>query len=50
MCEYMNFFIQGAPNPKDLGGVEENQLLEKEILQRELNNMNKNMTLSIKPY
>ena len=28
MCEYMDFFIQGAPKPKDLEGVEEDQLLD----------------------
>ena len=53
------FFVEGAPNLKDLEGVEEDQLLaiqrtiqqklkempkEKEILQRKYKNMNKNMT------
>ena len=60
------FLIHGVQNPPDLEGVEEDQLLiiqwniqdklknemkkEKRILQRESNNMNRNMTLLIRHY
>ena len=41
MCEY-EFFIQGAPNPKDLEGVEEDHLLEiQRTIQEKLKEMQK---------
>ena len=60
------FFIQGTPNPKDLEGVEEDQLLDiqrtiqeklkerdeerERNITKRMKQYKKNMTLSIKPY
>ena len=45
------FFIQGAPNPKDLEGVEEDQLLDIQgTIQEKLKERERNITKRMKQY
>ena len=45
------FFIQGAPNPKDLEGVEEDQLLDTQrTIQEKLKERERNITKRMKQY